>query len=609
MTPPSRSPRIVWDGGLPYSTQFDDLYHSRSGGLSEARAVFLAGCGLPEAWAGKDAFFVGELGFGTALNVAALLDLWRRTRPAGARLHIFSVEAFPLAPSDARRALAAWPEVGDPAAALLSRWPRRASGFHRVALDAFGAVLDVAVMDVEEALDGWTGFADAWFLDGFASSHNPAMWTDRVLDAVARRSREGARLATFTVAGAVRRGLEAHGFAVERKPGFGAKRERLEGTLARPAAPRPRPRAAGAAIVGAGIAGAALARALHALGVDPLVIEADAAGAGASGNPAALVMPRLDAGAGPVGALYAQALARAADMLDETAGAIIARGVRQLAVGPKDAGRFDRIATSPLFEPGAVERLGAAALSASLGEPVHVGGLFLRDARVIEPAVVLADWLAGARRVRASVHTIERAGAGWRLCDAAGSEIASAELVFVANGLGAAGLSPGVSLAPLRGQVSFAAVDAPPPMIAASYAIPTRDGVLIGATHDRGDASPEVRAQDNLRNLERLASSAPALARRLQAASLSGRASVRAVTPDFMPLAGEAEAAGLFILAGLGSRGFCTAPLLAEHVASLALDAPSPLPAALAAIVRPDRFAMRRTRRLARSGGVQPHSL
>ncbi len=254
-----------------------------------------------------------------------------------------------------------------------------------------------------------------------------------------------------------------------------------------------------------------------------------------------------------------------------------------------------------------MERLSAAVLSAALGEPVAVGGLFLRDACVIEPAVVLDGWLADVERVQASVCAIERAGAGWRLCDADGSEIAAAELVFVANSLEAAALIPGMPLAPLRGQVSFAAIHAPPPMIGASYAIPTREGVLVGATHDRGDASLEVRAQDHLRNLERLATSAPALARRLGAATLSGRASVRAVTPDFMPLAGEAE--GLFILAGLGSRGFCTAPLLAEHVVSLALGEPSPLPAALTALVRPDRFIMRRERRFARSGEVQRRSL
>jgi tRNA 5-methylaminomethyl-2-thiouridine biosynthesis bifunctional protein len=609
VTRASSEPKIVWDSGVPRSTEFDDLYYSRSGGLAEARAVFLAGCGLPEAWAGRDVFVVGELGFGSGLNIAALLDLWDRTRPPGARLHIFSVEAFPLASSDARRALAAWPEVGDPAATVLAGWPRRAGGFHRIAFEAIGAFLDVAIMDVEDALDAWTGRADAWFLDGFSPSRNPAMWTDRVLGAVAHRSREGAGLATFTVSGGVRRGLKAHGFAVERKPGFGAKRERLEARLSGPAAPRGRRRAASAAIIGAGVAGAALARALRALGLEAVVIEADAAGAGASGNPAALVMPRLDAGAGPIGALHAQALARAADRLAETPDAIIARGVRQLEVGAKDQGRFDRVATSPLFEPGAVERLSAEALSAALGELVSVGGLLLRDACVIEPAALLADWLADAARVQASVHAIERAGAAWRLRDADGAEIASAELVFVANGAAAGRLLPGVPLAPLRGQVTFAAIDAPPPMIAASYAIPTRDGVLIGATHDRGDASAEVRAEDHQRNLERLAPSAPALARRLQAASLRGRAGVRAVTPDFMPVAGAAEAEGLFILAGLGSRGFCTAPLLAEHVASLALGAPSPLPAALAAIVSPDRFVMRRERRLARSGGVQARSL
>jgi tRNA 5-methylaminomethyl-2-thiouridine biosynthesis bifunctional protein len=48
---------------------------------------------------------------------------------------------------------------------------------------------------------------------------------------------------------------------------------------------------------------------------------------------------------------------------------------------------------------------------------------------------------------------------------------------------------------------------------------------------------------------------------------------------------------GLFVLSGLGSRGFALAPLLAEHVAARVLDAPSPLPADLAAVVDPVRFS------------------
>ncbi|RZJ80819.1 MAG: FAD-dependent oxidoreductase, partial [Brevundimonas sp.] len=69
------------------------------------------------------------------------------------------------------------------------------------------------------------------------------------------------------------------------------------------------------------------------------------------------------------------------------------------------------------------------------------------------------------------------------------------------------------------------------------------------------------------------------------------RAAVRATTRDRSPIAGAVPGRpGLFVLTGMGSRGFTLAPLLAEHVAALVLDAPSPLPTALAAVVDPGRF-------------------
>jgi tRNA 5-methylaminomethyl-2-thiouridine biosynthesis bifunctional protein len=57
-----------------------------------------------------------------------------------------------------------------------------------------------------------------------------------------------------------------------------------------------------------------------------------------------------------------------------------------------------------------------------------------------------------------------------------------------------------------------------------------------------------------------------------------------------MPMAGAVPGlTGLFVLGGLGSRGFCTAPLLAEHVAALLVGQASPLPTDLAAAVDPAR--------------------
>ena len=76
---------LAWtDDGQPRSRLYDDVYFSAEDGLAEARAVFLQGCGLPEAWAERRRFTVGELGFGTGLNILALIDLWSRSRPPGA---------------------------------------------------------------------------------------------------------------------------------------------------------------------------------------------------------------------------------------------------------------------------------------------------------------------------------------------------------------------------------------------------------------------------------------------------------------------------------------------------------------------------------------------
>lgn len=66
--------------------------------------------------------------------------------------------------------------------------------------------------------------------------------------------------------------------------------------------------------------------------------------------------------------------------------------------------------------------------------------------------------------------------------------------------------------------------------------------------------------------------------------------------PTACPSRGAAGPGG-FILSGLGSRGFAHAPLLAEHVASLALGQAVPLEAAGAEALDPARFEARRRRR------------
>ncbi len=585
--------QLDWsEPGAPRSRRFGDVYYALEDGLAESRAVFLAGCGLPDAWTGRAHFTVAELGFGTGLNIAALLHLWRESGASG-RLHIFSIEGFPVAREDAARALSAWPEIADAARALLDRWPLATPGFHRVDLPEWNATFDLAVGDAAWALDQWSGAADAWFLDGFSPALNPDMWSDAVLDGVAARSAPGARLGTFTVAGAVRRGLAERGFQVDKRPGHGRKRERLEAILPGAATDRATDAVRGrVAIIGAGVAGASLARALGAQGVEVVVI-ADG-GPAASGFPAALVTPRMDVGDTVLAGLFAQALERAGRLYGGVDAAVISRGVLKLEHGPRDAARFDKVAAQALWAPGEMKRLDAVEVSQRVGEPLGQGGLLMAGAMSVRPSAILEAWLDGVRRIGGSVARLERRGGVWRVLDSAANVLVEAEAVVLAAGWGASGLGA-PDLRPVRGQASWARLDNGPAsgVTWGGYVAPTGDGVLFGATHDRDETDTGVRGDDLRRNLETLGAVLPALAERIASLQVRSGAATRAVTPDRLPLAGRLDE-GLFILGGLGSRGFAVAPLLADHVASLITGTPSPLPKASALRVGPDRVAIRR---------------
>jgi tRNA 5-methylaminomethyl-2-thiouridine biosynthesis bifunctional protein len=219
---------------------------------------------------------------------------------------------------------------------------------------------------------------------------------------------------------------------------------------------------------------------------------------------------------------------------------------------------------------------------------------------------VLAAWLARACVRVAQVAKLETSAAGWRLMDPQGEQIADADAVVLAGGPASRRLAPDTAAAALmavRGQASW--TSAPYRLGQASawggYAIPTADGgVLFGSSHVRHDWGVDVRAADDAHNLSLLTQGRPALAEAitadLAAALLQARASLRAATPDHLPLAGALAGPleggeGLYILAGLGARGFTLAPLLAEHIVAETLGAPSPLQRCVAAAIVPARFS------------------
>lgn len=225
MTGDDRKERVGWkDGVLPVSCLFDDPYFSIQDGLAETRHVFLDGNGLPGRFC--DGFRVAELGFGTGLNLLATLICWQEAGGVG-RFHYTSFEAYPMPAADMERALAAFPAALAVAGPLLEAWAAERRQF-----DLGAARVEVIVGDARATLPEWGGRADAWYLDGFSPAKNPELWGEDLMAGVARHTAQGGSFATYTAAGFVRRGLQAAGFQVERRAGFGRKRHMSRGVLA-----------------------------------------------------------------------------------------------------------------------------------------------------------------------------------------------------------------------------------------------------------------------------------------------------------------------------------------------------------------------------------------
>jgi tRNA 5-methylaminomethyl-2-thiouridine biosynthesis bifunctional protein len=132
------------------------------------------------------------------------------------------------------RALALWPTLADFSSTFLTQYPAALQD-NSIALFDGRIRLSLLIGDASAQLKSLQNPADAWFLDGFAPSKNPDMWQAALFQEMARLSHPETTFATFTSAGDVRRNLLAAGFQVQKRVGFGKKREMLVGNFKGPA--------------------------------------------------------------------------------------------------------------------------------------------------------------------------------------------------------------------------------------------------------------------------------------------------------------------------------------------------------------------------------------
>lgn len=641
--------------GTPVSRDFDDVYFSNDNGLEETRYVFLDGNQLSTRFPAhpRSLFVVAESGFGTGLNFLTLwqaFDQFHAAHPEATlqRLHFISFEKFPLTAHDLRLAHQRWPELAAWAEQLQARWPPHIGGCHRLILDDGRVTLDLWLGDINDLTDtlddSMNQTVDAWFLDGFAPAKNPDMWSQHLFSAMARLARPGATLATFTSAGFVRRGLQEAGFTMQKTKGFGRKRDmlvgRMEQTLDIPAqAPWFARRASASrevAIVGGGIASALLSLALLHRGWQvTLYCADDAPASGASGNRQGALYPLLSAHDPALFQFFPAAFTFARRLYDALPVAFDHDwcGVTQLGWDEKSQQKITQMLSLGL--PDEIARaVSAQEVADTAGVETGCGGIQYPLGGWLCPAELTAAVIALAQSRGLTVHYAHKVESlirteRWNL-RFADSKAASHASVVVANGHNISQFTQTETLPvyPVGGQVSHIPSA---PELSKLRQVLCYDGYLtpqnpsnghhcIGASYHRGETDMRYSDADQAQNRQRLIDCFPdaAWAKEVDVSEGDARCGVRCATRDHLPMAGNVpdyEATleayqdltdnrdnavsapvypELYMLGGLGSRGLCSAPLLAEVLAAQMSGEPIPLDRVTLAGLNPNRLWVRK---------------
>ena len=604
---------IVDDIEIPISKQFGDVYFSKDNGLLETRHVFLNGNDLTERLSqlhDYQYFCVGETGFGTGLNILTLWQLWQQVRLDNhSHLHVVSVEKFPLNKADLIRALNVWTELKPLAEKLIQQYPLPIAGCHRLSFPEERFSIDLWLGDAQDIFPTIpkTQTVNAWFLDGFAPSCNPDMWQANVLDHMVRLSDFGTTFASFSVAGILKRGLKQHGIQISRPRGFGHKREMLkaiwldtsqtetqsqdsETTIAAPPKSETSKQRK-IAIIGAGIAGLSSAWAFAQRGHQVTIYEQNEPLSGASGNPLALLNPKLCPIEQAHEHLMTLSWQHALNFYPQFK-AFRPIQVQQIAL--KNADELS----------GLVEQYPENVLTANITlecfPETEFPSLTLHQAGAVSPHQLRDEILqhANIRIEKVKISRLESTDSQVTLWQDQ-QIIAITDHAIVCCAKQSAELFENYPvLKPIRGQVSWVENSQRPLALDQAYSyggycmqLDTAQ-LILGASFYPNRDDAEVLTEDHVHNYELIHNVFPKYAQGLPSVDTwQGRASVRAQSLDYFPLVGKIQNLGqIYTFAGLGSKGFLFAPLCSEILAALILGELCPVPQSLLDKLNPQRF-------------------
>jgi tRNA 5-methylaminomethyl-2-thiouridine biosynthesis bifunctional protein len=671
---------IEWQDGTPFCNEFDDVYYRSQkpfvdNGLKETEYLFIQQNQLQQRWENlarqeqtdQQQFVIAETGFGTGLNFLSACDHWLKTAPKNWRLQFISTEIRPIRASDLKAIHSSWSVFSDLSKQLLDQYPVLTPGVHLVTLAEGRIQLMLLLGEANQMLQSISQSpqpfmasyekksVDAWFLDGFAPTKNPDMWSDEIFATIASLSTKETTLATFTCASKVRKGLINAGFDVQKIKGFGHKRESLKGRYTG----QPKTEAIASThwylnqspikktqrnvvILGAGIAGCTAAAALAKKGFMVQIIDRYSSVANeGSGNLQAVVYPKLSRqnDALPRINLTAMTLASRYYKPFWQQGLGAQCGVMLLPDSDHSRDNLQQIAERYTDHTDLVTAVDNPKIRAISGLSLKAQqGLFFPNLGWIPPRDFCQTLLEknNIPLLKANIEKIERDQSSnqWILKDQQNSIIASAQTLVIAGAYESVNFEQTnfLPVNQLRGQVTHIPSDSDSEELKTiicgkGYIAPSTKGIIsCGASYNKGLLSTQLREEDHAANLAMLNKTDPEITKVIKAEqlqNLDGRANFRCTTNDYLPIVGAVPNAqhfkqqyqrlrqdatstidclgsyqpDLYIHCGLGSRGLSYAPLTAEILASDISGEIPPLERDLRLAMHPARFLIRDLKR------------
>ncbi len=401
--------------------------------------------------------------------------------------------------------------------------------------------------------------------------------------------------------------------------------------------PPPLPRGAPVTVVGGGVAGAAAAWSLARRGAPVVLIERQSRLAtGASGNPAAVVLPVVNLAPNANARFHAAAYELALAQIDAfaAAGRDIGWdpcGVVHLPTTETMRQRLARLDATgaPRWLARRMDRARASELAgADAGEDV----MYYERGGVLDPAAYARAFASHAGveiRLSREALRLERAGEVWRVWDGADRLLSATPGLVIATAHEALRFAQTawLPIRQMRGQLALIAAErvrgGPKAVICyKGFALPPRNGdYMLGATWGARE-STALSMTDHRSLIAAAARHLPAF-RFDDEPPLRGRAAYRAKSPDHLPLVGPAPDAarfreayadlrhgrpaarypappcwpGLYLTVAHGSRGMITAHLAGETLATQILGESPPVGTDLIAAVNPARYLIRAIKR------------